>query len=298
MDYKKIFVIFSSIVLPIVLFVVSPWWGSLFTDKKELSYKTLSKREISTSSSPSEQWPDIQISYLGKDVSKGSFLTIAIVNTGTIPIKSEDFERPITVHLSNSASVISSKVVELNPTNLEVKINATTEGISIEKLLLNPDDGFAIQIFSSAPLNVLDVTTRASGLSKLVEVLPEDRSGFYVKYSSLSEMGKTLEQNIFVVSLPITILFTAILQIAFLFNIWSFFLSPNKLSKAAYLCSSVTFYILMLSGVEMIMIYIRESNGTNPYALIALLVVGLSITGWLAVLLRKRLDQSNTDSAQ
>lgn len=110
MDYKKLGLIFSSIILPIVLFVVSPLWGSLFTDKKELSYKTLSKRDISTSSSLSEQWPDIQISYLGKDVSKGSFLTIVIVNTGKIPIKSEDFERPITIHLSNSASVISSKV--------------------------------------------------------------------------------------------------------------------------------------------------------------------------------------------
>lgn len=297
MDYKKLGLLFSSIILPIVLFVVSPLWGSLFTDKKELSYKTLSKRDISTSSSLSEQWPDIQISYLGKDVSKGSFLTIAIVNTGKIPIKSEDFERPITVHLSDSASVISSKVVELNPTNLEVKIHSTTEGISIEKLLLNPDDGFEIQIFSSAPLKVLDVTTRASGLSKLVELIPEDRSGFYVKYSSLSEIGKTLEQNIFVISMPITILFTLILQIAFLFNIWNFFLSPSKVSKAVYFSLSATFYTLMLSGVKMILTYIIDNNGINPYVLIALLVVGLSLTGWLAVLLRRRLDQSNTGRA-
>lgn len=46
MDYKKLGLIFSSIILPIVLFVVSPLWGSLFTDKKELSYKTLSREGL------------------------------------------------------------------------------------------------------------------------------------------------------------------------------------------------------------------------------------------------------------
>ncbi|MBS7416950.1 hypothetical protein [Pseudomonas syringae] len=290
MDYKKLGLIFSSIILPIVLFVVSPLWGSLFTDKKELSYKTLSKRDISTSSSLSEQWPDIQISYLGKDVSKGSFLTIAIVNTGKIPIKSEDFERPITIHLSNSASVISSKVVELNPTNLEVKIRATDEGISIEKLLLNPDDGFAIQIFSSAPLKVLDVTTRASGLSKLVELIPEDRSGFYVKYSSLLDMGKTLEQNIFVIPLPVTILFTLILEIVFLFNLLNSLLSTTKLGKAIYGCFSAALYVLTLGGLKMTMIYIRDYTDSNKYALVTLLVVVVSLIGWLAAILRKRLN--------
>ncbi|MBC9745061.1 hypothetical protein IBL38_18945 [Pseudomonas syringae pv. syringae] len=290
MDYKKLGLLFSSIILPIILFVVSPLWGSLFTDKKELSYKTLSKRDIYTSSAPSEQWPDIQISYLGKDVSKGSFLTVAIVNTGKIPIKSEDFERPITVHLSNSISVISSKVVELNPKNLDVTIRATTEGISIDELLLNPGDGFAIQIFSSAPLQVLDVTTRASGLPKLVELLPEDRSGFYVKYSSLLDMGKTLEQNIFIIPLPITVIFTLILEIAFLFNLLNFFLSTTKLGKATYFCSSATFYALTLSGLQMIIIYIRDYTDSSKYELVALLIVVVSLTGWLTAILRKQLN--------
>ncbi|MBI6575925.1 hypothetical protein YA0001_05955 [Pseudomonas viridiflava] len=290
MDYKRLGLLFSSIILPIILFIVSPWWGSLFTDKKELSYKTLSKRDLYTSSSLSEQWPDIKISYLGKDVSKGSFLTLAIINTGKIPIKSEDFEHPITIHLSDSASVISAKVVELNPKNLDVKIHSTPNGLSIEKLLLNPDDGFTIQIFSSAPLQILDVTTRASGLPKLIELLPEDRSGFYVKYSSVLDIGKTLEQNIFVIPLPVAILLTLILQIAFLFNLWNFFLSTTKLSKVVYLCLSAALYLLTLSGFKMTLIYIRDYNDSNKFVLIALFITGISLAAWLAVILRKRLN--------
>lgn len=68
---KKYLSILPTVILPIALFVFSPYWGAYFSDKKDLSYEVIDQRELTNLYTKESAWPGIKILYEDQNVSTG-----------------------------------------------------------------------------------------------------------------------------------------------------------------------------------------------------------------------------------
>ena len=285
---NKIFSMVATFILPIALFVFSPYWGAYFSDKKELSYEILGKRELTNLGSVESAWPGIKILYEGQDVSTGSFLTLAIINTGKLPIKREDFDSPIILHIPDTDSVLSSKSIYSNPPNLDVNVAKIKEGIAIAPMLLNPGDRFFVEIFSKSPLALNDVTSRIVGIPSLSKAKPEPRSGFYVGFSSLVLSDKSSKNPISSVPFWMVFALTHLLLIGTLIIIWAGICQTTVGAKVITFAFSALTYILALAGFTLCISYFVEILDFKKWPGLIILMCSVLMSAYIATWLRRR----------
>lgn len=289
----KLYSILATLILPIALFVISPYWGSYFSDKKELSYEVLAQRELTNLGSATTAWPGIKILYQDQDVSTGSFLTLAITNTGKLPIKREDFDNPIVVHVPDSNSLLSYKTIYSHPSNLDITLSKVKEGFKIAPMLLNPGDSFFIEIFSKSPLEIKDVTSRIVGIPNISQEEPESHSGFYIGLSSLGQSKQASEG--LMSSIPFWLVFavTHVLLIGTLLNVWIFQNQTTIVEKASTFIFSAVTYLLSLAGFTLSVSYFVEVLNIKKWPGLAILIGSIMISALVANSLRRRFKLLN-----
>lgn len=132
--------IMISLVLGL-LGLVLPWLRS----RKELSYEyvvnpILQKDKIHD--------PDkVKVLYEGKPISDISLIKIKIANSGKVPIKSSDFDHPL--FLNFEGRVLSSEIIESNPSNIKTSVKNDSTSLQVEPCLLNPGDFIVISVLVS-----------------------------------------------------------------------------------------------------------------------------------------------------
>lgn len=285
---NKILTALATFVLPIALFIFSPYWSAYFSDKKELSYEVLSTRELTNLESLDETWPDIKISYNGVDVSTGSFLTLSITNTGKLPIKREDFDSQIFIVIPDSTAIVSFKPTSASPTNLDIKLDKFEKGITVEKLLLNPGDRFFIEIFSKTPIAVADVNSRIVGLPSITKAKTEKRAGFYVGILPTNSTTKALRPPIphipYWCALPITY----ILLIGTFLLIWAAIRNTNITPKITIFFFAGVTYCLALAALSLSTSYFTEVLKINKWLSFAVQLFFTLASVYIALFLRRR----------
>ncbi|SEC87210.1 hypothetical protein [Pseudomonas kilonensis] len=286
---SKILGALASFILPIALFIFSPYWSAYFSDKKELSYEVLSTRELTNLDSLDRTWPDIKISYGGIDVSTGSFLTLAIANTGKLPIKREDFDSPISIHISNSESVLSYKTVFSTPANLDVKLSKTQNGLAVSSLLLNPGDRFFIEIFSRSPVMISGVSSRIVGLPAITKAKPEPRSGFYVAISPIERSTKASRLPISHIPFWLTWAVTHILLVGTMLAIWACIRHSGVIAKVLLFLFAAVTYLLTMGGVSMCIAYFIDILDINKWVSMASMMLSTFMSVYISNFLRRKI---------
>lgn len=285
---NKILTALATFILPIALFIISPYWSAHFSDKKELSYEILSTRELTNLDSLDQTWPDIKISYNGVDVSTGSFLTLAITNTGKLPIKREDFDSQIFIDIPDSAAIVSFKATYSSPGNLDIKLGRFEKGITVDKLLLNPGDRFFIEIFSKNPIVVTDVNSRIVGLPAIIKAQTEPRAGFYVGITPTNSATKALSPPIahipyWSASVITYILFTSIFLLT-----WAALRNTDIIAKITIFFFAGVIYILALAGLNLSTSYFLDILQVSKWSGIAIQIFFTLISVCIAEFLRRR----------
>lgn len=285
---NKILTALATFVLPIILFIFSPYWSAYFSDKKELSYEVLSTRELTNLESLDETWPDLKISYNGVDVSTGSFLTLAITNTGKLPIKREDFDSQIFIDILNSAAIVSFKSTFASPTNLDIKLEKFDKGITVEKLLLNPGDRFFIEIFSKIPIAVADVNSRIVGLPAITKAQTEKLSGFYVGISQTDSATKALRHPITHIPYWSAFPVTYILLTGTFILIWAGIRNKVLIPKIAIFFFAGVTYCLALAGLSLSTSYFIDVLQLNKWLIFAVQLFFALVSVYIAGIFRRR----------
>ncbi|MBD8575006.1 hypothetical protein IFU04_12220 [Pseudomonas syringae] len=292
MTLKNIKGFLVSGVFPLMLFVLSPWWSTVLSDKKELTYSILAQRDITAKNVFSKEWPEIRVSYQDKDISSGSLLTISISNTGQIPVKREEFDSPIKIHLSDNSSIISQKVIGSTPENLSAYTRTVADGIAIEPLLLNPNDSLTIQILSATPIDVTDITARVSGLTKAITPTPQETSGIYLKYTPPIGLGNNTEKTILEIPITAVILATITFLCAAMLNLSRYRDKIPTAQKTVYFSFSAIFYGLSIFAMRITGEYASESN-ISKIAQATLIALCITIAFTLSDFLRSKLHPKN-----
>jgi hypothetical protein len=130
--------------------------------RKELSYETIS----STSLLREEVGGKLKILYDDKIVEKVYLIVVRIANSGNAPIRSDEYERPISLCFGENAQVLTAEVSETNPKSLQPTLTIENTQVVLKPILLNSGDSITIKALVSQYGGQLSVDARIVGVKK------------------------------------------------------------------------------------------------------------------------------------
>jgi hypothetical protein len=160
-DYDYIINHLLEIITIIAVFVIF----FLQIRKKTLTYTVLTNSDLLPGSDKGKS--NIQIRYMGKVVPQVRLVEIRIKNSGSLPIKPEDYIEPLSVRLPNS-EILSSEVRDAQSlgASIETKLSNGSE-LVLSKTLLNPTDFFDVKMLLADVDADFSVAGRIVGVSKI-----------------------------------------------------------------------------------------------------------------------------------
>lgn len=182
----------GGLLIPILLFALTPKWTSLFKERKLLEYQVLTQSHIGDLSFSAKDWPDVAIVYKGQPVANGTFLSIRIANTGTVPIQPSDFERPILLKVDRSNIIIAFRKAFMSPSDLNVVAAVLDSSLQIQPLLMNPGDEFILELFGRDTFRVTGLAAHIAGVRFVQKAEERNRSGFYMVWSQDQGLGHSI----------------------------------------------------------------------------------------------------------
>jgi hypothetical protein len=92
-------------------------------------------------------------------------INIKVINNGTVPIPSEDYESPLELYFGETATIISVDISEASPYDIIKHLNPIIEGDSVRfsKFLLNAGDSISVTLLVDQPGDV-ELTGRIIGV--------------------------------------------------------------------------------------------------------------------------------------
>jgi hypothetical protein len=160
-DYDYIINHLLEIITIIAVFVIF----FLQIRKKTLTYTVLTNSDLIPGTDKGKS--HIQIRYMGKVVPKVRLVEIRIKNSGSLPIRPEDYIEPLNLRLPNS-EILSSEVRDVQSlgASIETKLSNGSE-LVLSKTLLNPTDFFDVKILFADGDADFSVAGRIVGVSKI-----------------------------------------------------------------------------------------------------------------------------------
>jgi hypothetical protein len=147
-----------AVLVPIIIYLLS-------LNEKSLEYMIVSRSELIGEELSIK---DLELKIKGESVNKLMLYTFRIRNSGSVPIKKDDFERPISINVPDDTKIYLARLKKKLPENLTLKYEINNNKLLIEPLLLNSDEEFEMELFSSSnAYPTIDV--RIVGISKIKE---------------------------------------------------------------------------------------------------------------------------------
>lgn len=92
----------------------------------------------------------IQIRYEDRELRHPRFIDVTVTNTGTKPVRAEDYDRPIVFQLEDNIAPVDARITEQTPDDIVENIFETqpngVPAIAIRPRLLNPGDNFKLRM--------------------------------------------------------------------------------------------------------------------------------------------------------
>lgn len=176
MKLEKLLNWITIIVIPVVLFALTPLWNSMFEAKKKLEYWRAVKTRVIND--PvfgvfANLSPDVKVSFQGKELTDATFVQVRLLNAGSVPIKPEDFEGPLVFISTVPGKVLKHRLIHAEPTSLNPKLTVVSEGLQLAPLLLNPGDTIVVELFGSGDFDIKQVNARIAGMNAVSEYVRE-----------------------------------------------------------------------------------------------------------------------------
>lgn len=138
---------FGGVLLALVAIVISIIIYFLQRQKKALSYSLVSITNLLTDHEEFEG--KLQVLYEGQSAKNISLVILKFINSGNVPITSNDYERQLSILFGEDSKILSAVVIEMEPKNLGADAIVDHNRIRIKEILLNPKDAVTLKILAS-----------------------------------------------------------------------------------------------------------------------------------------------------
>lgn len=146
--------------------------------KRELSYE-YSNYSLVSVEEPIEN--EISVYFKKKLVKNVNLLFVKIINSGKVPLKPQDYERPLRLLFDKEEKILQFAISsELNPKNLRVRAKKEKGAIILEPILLNSGDFFTIQILVDGNGTMPAIDYRIVGVKKIKKFSSEKNESLII----------------------------------------------------------------------------------------------------------------------
>jgi hypothetical protein len=121
-----------------------------------------------------ESFDALKFKYNDEIIDSGSIVTISIENKRKSPIRSNDFEEPISIAFDN-IKILDSSIKRTIPSNIRVDLTNRDNIITILPTLLNSHDEFIIDVLTDGIFTTLSVTGRVAGVKSIEEFKDDNK---------------------------------------------------------------------------------------------------------------------------
>ena len=141
---------------------VPVWLWRADSNARSLHFRLVSQ----TSLQPTEttKVSGLKVSVDGVEIVSPFLSVIELVNDGTKPIPSSDFEAPIELRTQVGASVVRASVTSTSPKNLQANLYTEQQSIQVKPLLLNPTDSVTIAVITTGLSPNFEPRARIAGV--------------------------------------------------------------------------------------------------------------------------------------
>lgn len=153
--------------LALLAIIASFWIYRLQRQRKELAFGTVSTRRLLTVADEVSTRVTVQLD--GRSVRDLHLIVFGLKNSGTVSVRSEDFERPVRIAFT-SGEIVSASVSSELPNDLGAALAVTASAVELAPLLLNVNDQVLIQVLLSAPAPDYSASVRVIDIPAFVPI--------------------------------------------------------------------------------------------------------------------------------
>lgn len=152
-------------------------------EARSISVKLLSSTTLQLG--PQSGIKDLQVTLDGHNIDRPYLSLFEVVNDGSKPILSSEFESPIEMLTKNEASIVTAQIIDTVPAGITAKVSVDDKRAKIAPYLVNPDDSVFFTILTSGGTPSFEAHARIAGVKGVNYVdssLPAPNlTGFTVK---------------------------------------------------------------------------------------------------------------------
>ncbi len=124
---------FIGVILPIITIATMVIICWIQRQKRALSWQVVSNTPLL--SIDKEIKGNLEVLYNKKPVQGVQLIIAKIINTGNVPIKSSDYERPINFNFGENAQILTAEVTETSVDSLKASINIEGKKVILKSLM-------------------------------------------------------------------------------------------------------------------------------------------------------------------
>lgn len=289
----------AIIFVPVVLFVLTPIWSSLFKEEKLLQYSIVHESSILGHGISIDDWPELEFRHGDKKFKSGKITILIVTNTGEMPIKSSDFESPISISFKTEGKIYGHKIKGSMPEKLPVSAQIIGNTLVIDPLLLNPSDGFFVEILSETNLEIDNAFARVVGIGGITELERKRPSGLFVNLVKPSGPGSTRQMHVQELNTLFLVITSFIAAISTFIFAFVFVKTKRIIGKIVFGTISLNMYMLSLKGSALIpeaLIGFAEKRWMDYVSMFGVLVFGWVAAIWIRTHLKEALINTSQDS--
>ena len=150
-----------AIAIPVILYWIQ-------RQKRALSWQVVSNTPLL--SIDKEIKENLEVLYNGKHVQDVQLIIAKIINTGNVPIKSTDYERPINFNFGENARILTAEVTETSPDSLKASANVEGKKVILPPILMNNRDWITLKFLVNQYDGPILVDGRIVGVKEIKEL--------------------------------------------------------------------------------------------------------------------------------
>ena len=151
--FWAILAVVVAIVVPVVLYVLG-------RTRKALAYETSATPLVRPAVHAA-----FEIFFQGTRVHDVHLIEIDIGNIGNAPIRTEDYEQPLTLGFGATATVLSAQVAARRPADLDPVLDVTDNAVVVRPLLLNRGDAITLHVLATGFRGNVRLSGRIVGIA-------------------------------------------------------------------------------------------------------------------------------------